>query len=74
MVETERQVERHLAEHLEHLPVGDAASRAIVEQMKRDEGGHADQAQALGAAPLPEPVRVAMRLAAKVMTGTAHRI
>jgi ubiquinone biosynthesis monooxygenase Coq7 len=74
MVETERQVERHLAEHLEHLPVGDVVSRAIVEQMKQDEGGHADQAQALGAAPLPEPVRVAMRLAAKVMTGTAHRI
>jgi ubiquinone biosynthesis monooxygenase Coq7 len=74
MVETERQVERHLAGHLEQLPEGDAASRAIVEQMKRDEGGHADQAEALGAAPLPEPVRVAMRLAAKVMTGTAQRI
>jgi ubiquinone biosynthesis monooxygenase Coq7 len=74
MVETERQVERHLAEHLEQLPEGDAASRAIVEQMKRDEGGHADQAEALGAAPLPEPIRAAMRLAARVMTGTAHRI
>jgi ubiquinone biosynthesis monooxygenase Coq7 len=74
MVETERQVERHLATHLEQLPMGDAASRAIVEQMKRDEGGHADQAEALGAAPLPEPVRAAMRVAAKLMTETAHRI
>jgi len=42
--------------------------------MKRDEGGHADQAEALGAAPLPEPVRAAMRVAAKLMTETAHRI
>ena len=30
MVETERQVERHLAEHLEQLPAGDVVSRAIV--------------------------------------------
>jgi ubiquinone biosynthesis monooxygenase Coq7 len=74
MVETERQVERHLAGHLERLPESDAASRAIVDRMKRDEGGHADQAEALGAAPMPEPVRVAMRMAARVMTGTAHRI
>ncbi len=74
MVETERQVERHLAGHLERLPEGDAASRAIVERMKADEAGHADHAQALGASPMPEPVRVAMRLAARVMTGTAHRV
>jgi ubiquinone biosynthesis monooxygenase Coq7 len=74
MVETERQVERHLAGHLERLPAGDAASRAIVEGMKADEAGHADHAQALGAAPMPEPIRVAMRVAARVMTETAHRI
>lgn len=74
MVETERQVERHLAGHLEQLPAGDVASRAIVDQMKRDEGGHADQAEALGAVALSEPVRAVMRLAARVMTGVAYRI
>jgi len=74
MVETERQVEDHLAGHLQRLPVGDATSRAIVDRMKDDEAGHAAHAQALGAAPMPEPVRVAMRLAARVMTETAHRI
>jgi ubiquinone biosynthesis monooxygenase Coq7 len=74
MVETERQVERHLDGHLERLPAGDAASRAIVERMKADEAGHADHAEALGAAPMPEPIRAAMRVAAKVMTETAHRI
>jgi ubiquinone biosynthesis monooxygenase Coq7 len=74
MVETERQVEHHLDGHLQRLPAADAASRAIVERMKADEVGHADHAEALGAAPVPEPIRVAMRVAARVMTSTAHRI
>jgi len=74
MVETERQVERHLADHLERLPAADAASRAIVERMRADEGGHADDAQARGAEPMTEAVRSAMRTAARVMTATAHRI
>jgi 3-demethoxyubiquinol 3-hydroxylase len=74
MVETERQVEQHLASHLERLPEGDLASRAIVEQMKRDEAGHAARALELGAAELPEPVKAAMRGAARVMTTTAHYV
>src|SRR4051812_26003026 len=37
VVETERQVESHLESHLERLPAGDHASRAIVVQMKEDE-------------------------------------
>jgi ubiquinone biosynthesis monooxygenase Coq7 len=74
MVETERQVEQHLAGHLERLPATDAASRAVVARMKDDEAAHADHAQALGAGPMPEPVRVAMRWAARAMTATAHRI
>jgi 3-demethoxyubiquinol 3-hydroxylase len=73
LVETERQVERHLESHMDRLPAGDAASRAIVEQMKQDESRHADAAQAAGAAELPAPVRWAMRAAAKVMTTTAQR-
>lgn len=72
MVETERQVERHLASHLDRLPPGDHASRAIVTQMKTDEAGHATAAERAGAAPLPWPARMAMRLAGKVMTRTAH--
>jgi ubiquinone biosynthesis monooxygenase Coq7 len=73
VVETERQVEAHLAGHLDRLPAGDAESRAIVDAMKDDERHHADLAQAAGAAALPAPVRWAMRAAAKVMTTTAHR-
>ena len=72
MVETERQVEHHLAGHLERLPESDLASRAIVTQMKSDEAGHAIAAERAGAAPLPWPARLAMRLAGRVMTRTAH--
>ena len=72
MVETERQVERHLQGHLERLPGADLASQAIVQKMKEDEANHAVQAEQAGAMPLPRPLRWAMRAAAKVMTGTAH--
>jgi ubiquinone biosynthesis monooxygenase Coq7 len=74
MAETERQVEQHLQGHLERLPESDAASRAIVAQMKDDEVRHADVATALGGAELPLPIRMAMRLAARVMTRTAHYV
>lgn len=74
VAETERQVEAHLMDHLDRLPDTDTASRAIVEQMRQDEARHADEALLAGGAPLPAPVRGLMRLAAKVMTTTAHRI
>jgi len=74
VVETERQVEQHLHDHLRRLPAGDTTSRAIVEQMKLDEARHGAAARAAGAATLPAPVRWTMRLAARVMTVTAHRV
>lgn len=74
VVETERQVEAHLASHLDRLPAEDHASRAIVDQMKREEAEHADAALAAGARPLPLPVQALMRAAAKVMTTIAHRV
>jgi len=74
VVETERQVEAHLASHLDRLPAEDLASRAVVDQMKREEAEHADAALAAGATPLPAAVRGLMRAAAKVMTTIAHHI
>jgi len=74
VVETERQVEAHLAEHMERLPLGDHESRAIVAQMKTDEARHAQEASASGAMELPAPVKALMGAAAKVMTTVAHRI
>ena len=74
VVETERQVEQHLESHLDRLPFGDLASRAVVSRMKDDESAHAIAAERAGAATLPLPVRWAMRAAAKVMTTTAHYV
>jgi len=74
VLETERQVEQHLAGHLDRLPAQDQRSRAIVQVMKDDEARHADDALAAGALALPAPVRWLMRGAARVMTTTAHRI
>jgi ubiquinone biosynthesis monooxygenase Coq7 len=74
VVETERQVEQHLASHLDRLPIDDGPSRAIVAQMRSDEARHAQSAQSAGGAQLPLPVRAVMRAAARVMTRTAHYI
>ena len=74
VVETERQVEAHLQGHMEQLPVGDHASRAIVAQMKDDEARHAQEAQHAGAIELPMPVKGLMQAAARVMTTLAYRL
>lgn len=73
MAETEDQVEEHLLSHLDKLPANDRVSRAIVEQMKVDEVGHARAARERGGVELPLPVRMAMKMAARVMTTTAYR-
>ena len=74
VVETERQVEAHLGEHLETLPEGDARSRAIVRRMKDDEARHAEHALAAGAITLPAPIPALMRLASNVMKAVAYRV
>ena len=74
VVETERQVEAHLAEHLETLPAEDRRSRAILETMKADEARHADQAQAAGARTLPPPIPRIMALTSAIMKAVAYRL
>ena len=74
VVETERQVEGHLDEHLARLPPGDARSRAILQTMQADEIAHGMSAKAAGGAELPAPVRALMRSTALVMTRTAYWI
>ena len=74
VVETERQVEGHLDEHLARLPPDDDRSRAILETMRTDEIAHGLSAKAAGGAELPSPVRVLMRSTARLMTSTAYWI
>lgn len=72
--ETERQVSRHLAGHLDRLPGRDSRSRAILGQMRVDEEAHGSRAMVAGGKPMPLPVRLAMRASARVMTTLAARI
>ena len=71
VAETEKQVVKHLEEHLEKLPTQDKKSRAILEQMKKDESQHATVALEAGGAELPYPVKKMMALTSKVMTRSA---
>lgn len=74
LAETEKKVVRHLDAHLQSFPGDDVRSRAIVAQMKIDEQGHADLADALGAAKLPGAVQSLMQVTSKVMTSLAAKI
>ncbi len=74
VAETERQVIRHLEDHLSRLPSQDARSRAILEQMKVDEAHHGTAAVEAGGATLPAPIRAVMAVTSKVMTTLAYRV
>lgn len=72
--ETERQVEAHLAEHLDTLPAEDRRSRAILEVMKADEIRHAEHAESHGARKLPAPIPQLMALSSRIMKAVAYRL
>ena len=74
LAETETQVEAHLKGHLDLLGPQDLKTRAVIEAMQRDEAGHAQSARELGARELPQPLKIAMRCTARVMTVTSYRI
>jgi ubiquinone biosynthesis monooxygenase Coq7 len=72
VAETERQVVKHLDEHLEQLPHQDQRSRAILNQMREDEQQHATAALEAGGAELPHGIKRLMGLTSKIMTKTAY--
>lgn len=74
VVETERQVEAHLEEHLDKLPPQDERSRAILTQMQADEVRHAHEAKVRGGIDLPFPIPGLMHLSSMVMKAVAYRI
>ena len=74
LAETERQVEQHLQRHIDRLGGRDAKTRAVIEGMQGEEAGHRRTAEALGARELPEPARLGMRLAARLMTTLSYWI
>ncbi len=74
VVETERQVEAHLEEHLDKLPAQDERSRAVLSQMQADEVRHAHEARVRGGIDLPFPLPGLMHLSSMVMKAVAYRV
>jgi ubiquinone biosynthesis monooxygenase Coq7 len=74
VVETERQVEAHLAEHLAHLPAQDERSRAVLTHMQADEVRHAQAARQRGGIELPFPLPKLMHFSSLVMKTVAYRL
>lgn len=74
VVETERQVEAHLQEHLQQLPVRDERSRAVLAQMQAEEARHAQNALARGGVELPFPIPLLMQVSSRVMKKVAYRV
>jgi 3-demethoxyubiquinol 3-hydroxylase len=74
VAETEHQVARHLDHHIAALPKSEQQCKAVLEQMKIDELEHATAAVEAGGATLPPPIKIAMKLTAKIMTKTAYYI
>jgi 3-demethoxyubiquinol 3-hydroxylase len=74
VVETEKQVEAHLAEHMDELPVQDERSRAVLQQMQVDEVRHAQNARGHGGVALPFPIPQLMHVSSMVMKTVAYRL
>ncbi|MFT4694284.1 MAG: ubiquinone biosynthesis monooxygenase Coq7 [Francisella sp.] len=74
VVETEKQVMKHLDEHLQDLPANDNRSREILKQMRIDEEEHAKEAEKAGGKKLSTSIRAVMKLQSKIMTSLAYRL
>lgn len=74
VAETERQVCKHLSEHMTSLPTQDEKSKAILLQMLDDEAKHATAAIEAGGYEFPLPIRFAMTGLSKVMTKSVYKI
>ena len=74
VVETERQVIKHLENHIAALPRQDKSSHQILARMEQDEAKHRDDAIAAGAHELPGIIKKIMALTSKIMVKTAYWI
>lgn len=72
VAETEKQVEAHLASHLNKLPESDLKTRTIVEKMQHDEARHAQEAKQLGAVELPASAKFLMKQVSTLMTTSTY--
>jgi ubiquinone biosynthesis monooxygenase Coq7 len=69
--ETERQVEAHLRDHLQRLPMEDTKSAAILSRMAEDETHHGTTAALAGGIELPAPIRSCMKVGGEILRRVA---
>ena len=74
VIETERQVESHLQEHIDDIGSQDPKSLKILQQMQADEIRHGNDAKDAGGVELPEPVKWVMTGMSKIMKFVSYRI
>ncbi|GAA4808550.1 2-nonaprenyl-3-methyl-6-methoxy-1,4-benzoquinol hydroxylase [Marinicella pacifica] len=74
VIETERQVESHLQDHLDDIGDKDPRSAAILKQMQLDEIRHGENAKQAGGIELPQPVKVLMTGLSQLMKFVSYRI
>lgn len=71
---TEERVCNHLKDHLQQLPEDDRKSQLILQQMLEDEQRHGENALEAGGMDFPGPVKDAMTVVSKLMTGSSYRV
>lgn len=74
VVETERQVESHLQEHIEDIGESDKRSLRILQQMQADEIRHGENAKQAGGIELPQTVKNIMTAMSKFMKFVSYRV
>lgn len=74
VIEVEKQVEDHLQDHIDQIPIKDVKTHAILNQMKLDEIRHGENARQAGGVELPESVRKLMGLMSKFMKIVVYRV
>ena len=72
LVETERQVEAHVHDHLGRISPCDHRSRAILAAIRNDEIRHGQSGLEHGAVALPAHIKSAMRGFSRIMTTTTY--
>ena len=74
VIETERQVESHLQQHIDDIGSYDPRSLKILQQMQADEIRHGNDAKNAGGVELPDPVKRVMTGMSKIMKFVSYRI
>ena len=74
VIETERQVESHLQDHMDDIGGEDPKSLSILKQMQADEIKHGQAAHEAGGTELPMPVKTVMTAMSQLMKFVSYRI